>query len=245
MDEIVSLPFYQDGDIYKTATHLLRDEFTPTVTQHYISAAEDDENDAWVQPIIDAIDELSQVEVVKDDLDRLLLYQQAEGSILQFKKAIDKFKARLTWLAFDQSVHAQGLITHDDGTLSIGNSRLYVEDAKDTPNPSEMYNAYSSDVVLNRNNPFADVSIKDQQFIYAADHGRFNSLELNTSHTLTRVNKNDDQSAITLQPGFKIRNSTKLDRQQHSDISFDDTLTTEIAQSDDRNYIYVDIADIV
>lgn len=246
VDEILTLPFYQDGDVFFSSTHLLHDEFSPTMTQRYLSEVQEDgeDRDAWYTTITNAIQTLSEIPVFKDDLDQLLLYQTRVGSMITFKDAVDKFRADITLLAYTQFVGGAEIEKNEEeATLRIGYTRVLLKTPEEIED-KEVAAEKSDDVVLNRNNPFADVSIRDQQFIYAADHGRFNALELNTSHTLTRVQKNEELSVVTLQPGFKIRNSTKLDSGTGADIAFDDTLTSEITQNDDRTYIYVDISDL-
>lgn len=97
----------------------------------------------------------------------------------------------------------------------------------------------SSEVVLNHNNPFADISIKEQSFIYGSVLGQFESLGLTTSHTLTKVAKDTEKSYLALQPGFKIKRSKHIEKQEKQDVIFDDTLTTEVAQNDDNIYVYI------
>lgn len=97
----------------------------------------------------------------------------------------------------------------------------------------------SSEVVLNHNNPFADISIKEQSFIYGSVLGQFESLGLTTSHTLTKVVKDTEKSYLALQPGFKIKRSKHIEKQEKQDVIFDDTLTTEVAQNDDNIYVYI------
>ena len=97
-----------------------------------------------------------------------------------------------------------------------------------------------TNVVLNHRNPFADISIKEQQFLYGSDYGQFEVLGLSTNHTLTMVPKTTEQSCMVLQPGFKIRKMRDLEESGQNTVLFDDTLSTEVTQSDNNVYVYID-----
>ena len=94
--------------------------------------------------------------------------------------------------------------------------------------------------VLNKHNPFADITIQNQQFLFADDDG-FKTLSFTTGYTMTKIAGEDNDAIIALQPGFKISKST--DRQslnQKSDIAMDDTLTTPVKESsNDIELIYL------
>ena len=96
-----------------------------------------------------------------------------------------------------------------------------------------------NNTVLNHRNPFADISIKEQQFLFGSDYGQFEALGLATNHTLTMVPKTTEQSSLILQPGFKIRKMKDLERSKENLVLFDDTLSTEVAQSDNNIYVYI------
>lgn len=245
VEELLTLPFYQDGNTYRSATHLLQDEFSPTQTQTFLEQCEENEDtETWYTIITQAIERLENFQTPKEEFDRWFLHQEVIGAMITYQKIIDELRSSITLMSF--MTLRDDHITVEDDQLEIRYNRYSLEpyDIKERE-PQDSSDDRKADVVLNRNNPFADVSIRDQQFLYAADHGRFNSLELNTSHTITRTQKNDEQSMIVIQPGFKIRNSPKLDAGYNSDISFDDTLTTEIAHNDDLSYVYIDAKDMI
>ncbi len=98
----------------------------------------------------------------------------------------------------------------------------------------------SGDVVLNHNNPFADVSIKEQHFVYGSVMGQFEALGLTTSHTVTKQAKDLQRSYFVLQPGFKIKKEKLDNMKQTQDVLFDDTISTEIVQQDNNIYVYID-----
>lgn len=84
-------------------------------------------------------------------------------------------------------------------------------------------------VVLNHNNPFADVNIKNQSFLYPDKNGGFKTLSFRLGHTMTVVEK-DDKEIVALQPNFKISKNNNREKVDAS-ISFDDTLTTPLPET--------------
>lgn len=84
-------------------------------------------------------------------------------------------------------------------------------------------------VVLNHNNPFADVNIKNQSFLYPDKNGVFKTLSFRLGHTMTVVEK-DDKEIVALQPNFKISKNNNREKVDTT-ISFDDTLTTPMPET--------------
>lgn len=83
-----------------------------------------------------------------------------------------------------------------------------------------------SSYILNKNNPFADVTIKDRQFLYPNSSGDYETLVFATGNTLTKVSTFDG-AVLALQPGFKITKTS--DRSiGKTTVYMDDTISTPI-----------------
>lgn len=83
--------------------------------------------------------------------------------------------------------------------------------------------------VLNRNNPFADVSIESQQYLYADENGHYNTLEFATGYSI-QEREHGEETALVMQPGFKVRRTnSRLGLSNHG-ITFDDTISTPTVQ---------------
>lgn len=95
-------------------------------------------------------------------------------------------------------------------------------------------------LVLHRDNPFADVSIETQQFLYPDDTGQFQTLSFKTGHTLSKQER-DDKEFLVLQPGFKVSRSTsRMLLTADNTISIDDSISTQLPESyDDDELIYI------
>ena len=128
-------------------------------------------------------------------------------------------------------------VEYADGVLGfLDLNRLYQKESdRKQQNPGT-----DKDVVLNHRNPFADISIREQQFLFSSDYGQFEVLGLSTNHTLTMVPKTGDENAFVLQPGFKIRKTKNLEESVDNLVLFDDTLSTETVQNDTNVYVYID-----
>lgn len=92
--------------------------------------------------------------------------------------------------------------------------------------------------VLNKNNPFADITIKNQQYLYS-DGQQFQTLAFTTGHTLTKLQTQDDKVALALQPGFKISKTVERKSINESkSITIDDTLSTPLADLDNERELF-------
>lgn len=252
--EIIATPYYQDGNLYRYAKHLIIDDANTSISEIRDIIRQDQEEGLYediehdvmsesYQVMTNTLDRLDEITIPKADFEAWVLQRIKSDDMVQYVNILDDLLAQLVLVAYK---HGRWQVTennfdadewmeyvHFESTRTmLVDYRLLEEKNDSTPRTSEY--------VLNRKNPFADVSIKNQRFIYASDYGRFNALELRTSRKITKVDKDEDRSFVTLQPGFNIRNSPKVEGGAKSNIRFDDTLTTEITQDDDKTYVYLD-----
>lgn len=94
--------------------------------------------------------------------------------------------------------------------------------------------------VLNHRNPFADVTIENQQYLYN-DGDTYKTLSFMTGHTLTKQVNEDDEEVLLLQPGFKISKSDdRLSIYAGGTIVMDDTITIKIEEDDsEEELVYI------
>lgn len=118
----------------------------------------------------------------------------------------------------------------------------YNHNWRDASNPFNYSQKSSANtrLVLHRDNPFADVSIETQQFLYPDDTGQFQTLSFKTGHTLSKQER-DDKEFLVLQPGFKVSRSTsRMLLTADNTISIDDSISTQLPESyDDDELIYI------
>ena len=248
--ELVATPYYQDGDVYRYAKHLIiGDENTAlhemaTLVEKIVDESDTDHRDVVdsYEVVLDTLSQLDEIIIPKADFEAWVLQRIKSKDMIEYANILDHLFAQLVLVAYQ---HGNWQVTEcvfdtDDWMDHTyqGSHRVTVIDYRNLKDTAKSSN--TSDYVLNRKNPFADVSIRNQRFIYASDYDRFNALELRTSRQITKTDKDDDRSFVTLQPGFNIRNSPKVEGGAKSNIRFDDTLTTELTQDDDKTYVYLD-----
>ena len=263
-EELKTIPFYRTEKGYQYAAYLLGSHSASAV-QAILKETEEPEGEEppldidevkrdAARPVVkDAMERLTSLVVSDIDLTAWLTFEKAQGAVLEYQEIMEALRTRLMWITFNiefvQEGHraltveeeTRGLVeqkTKTDKKCIYGGSTIQVLDADALYEAIKDGMSKSDDMVLNRNNPFADISIKDQQFLYGSIMGQFESLGLTTSHVLTKVPKTTEQSYLVLQPGFKIRKSKDLVSDKKS-ILFDDTLTSRIVEDDSNLYIYL------
>lgn len=96
----------------------------------------------------------------------------------------------------------------------------------------------SKQVILNHNNPFADITIENQNFLYPNKDGIIQSLNFNIGYTMTKI-ENEESEILALQPGFKISKSEQTNIPRAT-ITMDDTISTPMPDSNgDKLLVYI------
>lgn len=92
--------------------------------------------------------------------------------------------------------------------------------------------------ILNHNNPFADITIENQSFIYPGDDGTYQTLQFHTGYTMSKV-EDETSCAVVLQPDFKISKTEDRDI-VHNTITMDNTITTKLPDKQgEQELIYI------
>ena len=92
------------------------------------------------------------------------------------------------------------------------------------------------DYVLNHHNPFADVKIDNQAFLYPDLEGNFHTLAFNNGMTLTCV-QNANGNSLALRPNFKVAKSKKIiDLSQPMNV--DDSVSSLLPEKRDQHVLY-------
>lgn len=92
--------------------------------------------------------------------------------------------------------------------------------------------------ILNHNNPFADITIENQAFIYPGDDGTYQTLQFHTGYTMSKV-EDETSCAVVLQPDFKISKTEERDIVRNT-ITMDNTITTKLPDKQgEQELIYI------
>lgn len=119
-----------------------------------------------------------------------------------------------------------------------GMSLDFTDEDKDLLSTENSNERSGSQLILNHNNPFADITIKNQKFLYPNTLKQYETLSFNVGYTMSEYSETD-KKAIVLQPDFKIEKS-KSRNSNVSPISMDDTLSTPMADTaGDKTLLYI------
>lgn len=256
--ELESIPMYKTDTGYAFAGFLLDSTEHPTeiasflASEGAVSGLTNESAEHGRALFRKAIEDLSALCITDDALVGWQTFQKEVGDIETYHRILsdlydDLMLERFRYALEDDDVEEIPIPEEKTEDMKKTASKLVQMQGEWMPIPSlqllwessRSAQPVSSEVVLNHNNPFADISIKEQSFIYGSVLGQFESLGLTTSHTLTKVAKDMEKSYLALQPGFKIKRSKHIEKQEKQDVIFDDTLTTEVAQNDDNIYVYI------
>lgn len=106
-------------------------------------------------------------------------------------------------------------------------------DARNTQNTTGQKN-----IILNRNNPFSDITIQNQEFIYPDTSGKFQTLQFNVGYTMAKID-NETTASVILQPDFKITKSNERDQIANT-ITMDNSITTQMPDTQgDLELLYI------
>lgn len=92
--------------------------------------------------------------------------------------------------------------------------------------------------ILNHNNPFSDITIENQSFIYPGDDGTYQTLQFHTGYTMSKA-EDETSCAVVLQPDFKI--SKTEDRTiVKNNVTMDNTISTKLPDKQgEQELIYI------
>lgn len=250
-----NIPFYKCTDGYRFADHLLQTADEESVTGFFGDPDQfgdrfgtDREFEGFRTRAMRVLEELRACIITEEDMTAWLTFRKDVGTVATYHGILESFHEDVTCLFFTERVlgEADGSETDMEVFDAPGAKVLRYGDRVCCTDMGEIWKRETrerrggKEKVLNRNNPFSDISIKEQQFIYGSDMGEFEAIGLTTSHTMTRIDKDTEKSYLVLQPGFKIKKSGTVTESKKQDVLFDDTITTEITSNDDNVYVYID-----
>lgn len=96
-----------------------------------------------------------------------------------------------------------------------------------------------SDVILNKANPFSDVVIDNQSYIYPDESGRYERLSFAEGYKLTKL-KVEDQDLLAVIPNFDVGKQKITDPIQTGTVKADNTVSTKLPDvKEGKNLFYL------
>lgn len=247
--ELKNIPFYKTERGYQYAAYLLDD---PQKSMYAKALLDGDPNGAGLdersgqklkKDLQDTVETLTSILISDDDLNKWITFQEECGGVKAYHQCLEKFQDSIVCLSLEKLLNLDDTESENRSDEYFQYSTgevLYADIAKIWEEENIATQKCANGMVLNHNNPFADISIEEQSFIYGSNYGQFERIGLTTSHTMTKVAKDTEKSYLVLQPGFKIKKLKNTAGTKNADVLFDDTFTTELTQTDTNVYVYID-----
>lgn len=138
----------------------------------------------------------------------ILNERRRHPKLMELRKQIENNLFQLS-LSFDKDVF--------DYKIEFAKQPLYQE---------KFNTEITKETVLNRNNPFADITIESQRYLIKNESGELKMLQFSKTHELSYLETPEHQGLI-LKPTFKVQNYNPTLR-EISSITLDDSISKEL-----------------
>lgn len=167
---------------------------------------------------------LKEYKISKYEFDQYLNTNKKSDAIIKYFDLLTDLK--LTWMRLaDIPSQRYSGINHEN----IEHNKVDQDLEQETKNKH---------IILNHRNPFSDVIIDTQTYLYPNETGEYTRLSFTTNYKATVVSSGDQQNA-TLIPNFEINkqalDTTNIDK---TTIVFDDTLATDLPKKNSNHALY-------
>lgn len=224
LNNLKKIPFSKTDDGYQFAYWVYDLNVSEEDQQQLLSAPRGKEANAFLEK---ARKDLESITVTEEDYLKWTVYKKDKGGVEQYHKIIHDLSIKLFMLAIDKT--ADDIIECGDHRDS---STFYTPMASSNQDSTTRY-------VLNRNNPFADVTIKSQQFFYKTETGEVETLFFDTNNIVEKTDKNG-RDMLTMRPGFSVSKEYGVVKKPVQNITFANSLTEPIVDDEDHIYIHID-----
>ena len=149
----------------------------------------------------------------------ILNERRRHPKLMELRKQIENNLFQLS-LSFDKEVF--------DYKMEFAKQPLYQE---------KFNTEVTKETVLNRNNPFADITIESQRYLIKNESGELKMLQFSKTHELSYL-ETPEHHGLILKPTFKVQNYNPTLR-EISSITLDDSISKELPKDlDDNIQIY-------
>lgn len=138
----------------------------------------------------------------------ILNERRRHPKLMELRKQIENNLFQLS-LSFDKEVF--------DYKMDFAKQPLYQE---------KFNTEVTKETVLNRNNPFADITIESQRYLIKNENGELKMLQFSKTHELSYL-ETPEHHGLILKPTFKVQNYNPTLR-EISSITLDDSISKEL-----------------
>lgn len=222
LNELRKIPFAKTDDGYRFASWLHDLNYGDDMRQGLMQSA----NGNQAAALLDAAKaELDGIVVTEEDYLAWSVHKKEAGGIARYHQIIRTLSMSILMLAVNcDPEQIQGAHHIPVGELYQISKEQYNQNVK---------------CVLNRNNPFSDVSIKSQQFFYKTADGGTETLFFNTGNIVEKSDHNG-KSLFTMRPGFSVTKEHGVVQKPMQKVTFSNTITEPVVADEDHIYIHID-----
>lgn len=219
---IRKIPFAKTDDGYRFATWV----YDLNNTDEDIEELRKSQNGKQAIELLEkAKAELESIVITEDDYLDWTVHKKDAGGVAQYHKVVHNLSVGLFMLNIDTD------------PSNVKKASHCVE--------SDLFNINKTDaseldkIILNRNNPFADVTIKSQQFFYKTSDGGTETLFFNTDNIVEKVDKSG-KDMFAMRPGFSVTKEHGVVQKPIQKVTFSNSITEPIVGDKEHIYIHID-----
>lgn len=222
LNDLRKIPFAKTDDGYRFAYWVY--ELNDSENKH-IELEESPHAKEAMQLLEKAKEDLMAILVTEDDYLGWTVHKKEAGGISQYHKVIHDLSIALLMLTID--------CTADTITEEKHKPEKFFY------NMIKINSNNGTKQVLNRHNPFADVTIKSQQFFYKTADGSTETLFFNTNDIVEKTDKNG-KDMLTMRPGFSVTKEHGVVQKPMQKVTFANSITEPIVGDEEHIYIHID-----
>lgn len=222
LSDLRKIPFAKTDDGYRFAYWVY--DLNDDAYKHIDLENSPHANEA-TQLLEKAKEDLMAILVTEDDYLDWTVHKKEAGGVAQYHKIIHDLSISLLMLTIDCTADMIAESNHMQETF------FYSVQKTQANNGTKQ--------VLNRHNPFADVTIKSQQFFYKTADGSTETLFFNTNDIVEKADKNG-KDMLTMRPGFSVTKEHGVVQKPMQKVTFSNSVTESIVGDEDHIYIHID-----
>lgn len=161
---------------------------------------------------------------------QLSIIQQIQKDVQEFELNINEFNILNERRKHPKLIELRKKIENNLFQLSLNFDKEvfdYKMDFAKKPLYQEKFNTeITKETVLNRNNPFADITIESQRYLIKNESGELKMLQFSKTHELSYL-ETPERHGLILKPTFKVQNYNPSLR-EISSITLDDSISREL-----------------
>lgn len=194
-----------------------------------------DDEEAFDYDTYDYVTESEKLKTLEENLyfhlnRQLQIIKQIEKDVDEFELNINEFNILNERRRHPKLMELRKQIENNLFQLSLSFDKevfdYKIEFAKQPLYQEKFNTEVTKETVLNRNNPFADITIESQRYLIKNESGELKMLQFSKTHELSYL-ETPEHHGLILKPTFKVQNYNPTLR-EISSITLDDSISKEL-----------------